>query len=155
MIPSMRPKPILLIVSLLLAVGITGCVYAPPREGPPPHAPAYGYRYPYYYDYYYYPSVPLYFHIYTGYYYYLDHGRWVRTKTLPRQVYLHHNDRVKLRIEDDKPYRWYNQHQKQYRSNSNLRYDKYDDRREREYNQSQYETYHKQPEYYRDGGHHR
>ncbi len=152
---SKRLNPIVLAVVLLALGSMAGCVYAPVREGPPPHAPAYGYRYPYYYDYYYYPSVPLYFHIYTGYYYYHDHGRWVRTKVLPRNIHIQHYDRVKLRIEDDQPYRWYNQHQKQYRSNPRLRYDKYDDRRERDYNHRQYEEYRTKPEYYRDNDRHR
>lgn len=88
--------------------GLAGCV-GPPYGGPPP--PPYP---PYYYDYYYYPHADVYFHIYTGYYWYFDGRVWRRVHRLPPRIYLSPQYRVLLRIPDERPYKYHEDHRRRY-----------------------------------------
>jgi hypothetical protein len=82
--------------------GLTACaVYRPyPRN---PH-----------YNYYYYPDVDVYFHIYTGYYYYVVDHVWVRSRTLPHYIYLSPAQRRTLSIHDAHPYTRNRAHRRQF-----------------------------------------
>lgn len=66
------------------------------------------------YDYYYYPRVSVYFHITSGYYYYRDGATWVRVRTLPSRFLLDSRNRVKVRVNSDKPYISHNAHKERY-----------------------------------------
>ena len=88
--------------------GLAGCVVAP-HPGPPPR----GYP-PHYYDYYYYPYASVYFHIYTGHYYYHDHGRWRRVRRLPPHIRLDRRRRYPLKIREKEPWRRHDEHRRQY-----------------------------------------
>ena len=106
---TLRPigRRIKIAIALGLSVTFAGCVYDPVYYGPP----AYPDYHPNYYDYYYYPSVGVYFHFTSGYYYYRDRDRWVRVKRLPPNIHIDAKDRVKLRIDSDKPYTKYSKAQ--------------------------------------------
>jgi hypothetical protein len=133
---SQKLKGLLVIVS---AVAITGCTVMVRQPGPP--APGYGSAYGYYDDYYYYPSARVYFHIYTGYYYYLSGNRWVRSRVLPRYIRLYSADRHRLTIKDRYPYLRDYEIRKKYRPRSNLRFNERNDIRERELNTRRYQEY--------------
>jgi len=91
-----------------LLPGLSGCA-GPPYEGPPPR------RYPpYYYDYYYYPEVDVYFHIYSGHYWYRDGPYWRRVQRLPPHIHLYPRHRVQLRIPVEPPYERHDEHRRKY-----------------------------------------
>ena len=129
----------LILVAVLVSVA-AGCDYYPRhRPGPPPYGP-------YYNDYYYYPHADVYFHIYTGEYYYRDGGQWRHSRALPPRIYLDPGDRRQLRIDSDRPYA----HDRDRRhvpppANTGPRYkpDRDRDRQERQYNKRRYEEYRK------------
>lgn len=100
-----------IIPGILLAVLFTGCVYDPYYAGPPPHS---HFR-PYYYDYYYYPGVRVYFQFTTGFYFYYDGRIWVRTKILPPHIHIDPHDRVRIRVDSDRPYLKHHEHREKYK----------------------------------------
>jgi hypothetical protein len=96
--------------------GLTACTTVDEHERPiPGRAPSYEPR-PVYsdYDYYFYPNVAVYFQISTGYYFYEDHGRWVRVRQLPPNIHLDSRYRRQLTIRDPYPYTRYAEHARQY-----------------------------------------
>lgn len=101
------------LVSLMLVMGLSACVYDPHYYGPPAHR-YYPYYYPYYYDYYFYPSARVYFQFSTGFYYYYYRDRWIRTKVLPPHIHVNPWERVTIRVDSDKPYLNYREHVKKY-----------------------------------------
>ena len=114
-----------------------GCVYDPVYYGPP----AYPDYHPHYYDYYYYPSVGVYFHFTTGYYYYRDHTHWVRARVLPPHIHLDVHNRVKIHVKSDKPYVKYPEHKRIYTPKPDYKYDEKRSKREREANRLWYQQY--------------
>lgn len=111
--------------SLALGVGAGACTYRNdyPRSG--------WYRYPYaYYDYYYYPGVNVYFHIYTGYYYYYDDGRWLRVRVLPRHIHLNPAHRRRFHIRSSHPYERNQEHRREWERQRELERRRDTERRE-------------------------
>jgi hypothetical protein len=102
-----------LLVSVAGLAGCNGTVYY--RDAPPPHAPAYGYRW-HHYDYFYYPSVGVYFHIPSGYYYYREGRKWHRSRWLPPRIVILPRERVHMRIKDKQPWHHHKEHAARYRS---------------------------------------
>jgi len=97
-----------LLLGVAASVALWGCgpVYydaPPPRPYPP-----------YYYDYYYYPYADVYFHIYTGWYYYRDRGRWVHARRLPSHIHLDGRQRFLLKIPEKEPWRRNEEHRRTY-----------------------------------------
>jgi hypothetical protein len=128
-------------LSFVLAVtlGLVACAPYPPH-GPPPPPP----RPAYYYDYYYYPHADVYFQIYTGEYYYRHGNTWRRSRTLPRNIYLHPRDREHLRIRDKKPYaRDHERRAAERASGHRYNRDPERNRQERQHNRRSYEQYRK------------
>ncbi len=129
------------LMGLLIFSGIpvmfTACVYDPVYYGPPPHV---DFR-PHYYDYYYYPSVRVYFQFTSGFYYYHDHQRWVQTRVLPPHIHIDTRDRVRIRIDSDRPYVKHKEHHRIYKPKPKFQADKKRNLKEREANQQWYETY--------------
>lgn len=129
---------ILLLTGVLAAATLSGCEPYYVHPGPP--HPAYP---PQYYDYYYYPGADVYFHIYTGEYYYRSGDRWHRARTLPKSRYLDPHDRRRLEVREGKPYQQDREHrrtvapapQRRYERNRRL------DQQERERNRKRYEEY--------------
>ncbi|WP_125932033.1 hypothetical protein [Thiosocius teredinicola] len=130
----MRRPISLLFILVGIAVALNACVYAPPHERPPAHR--------YDYDYYYYPDVNVYFHLFSGHYYYRDHDRWLRVKVLPSHIYLDHRVRRPLMIKEPQPYRHHERHRAEYRPPANYRREPKYDRAERDHNRRQFEVYH-------------
>ena len=103
-----KVKYIQIIIILATAViSLSACFYGPPAHH---HRPAYYYPYGYYY----YPSVRIYFHYSTGFFFYLYDGIWIKTRVLPPHIHLSPHYRVHLNIKSDKPYLFHKQHTKQY-----------------------------------------
>jgi len=108
------------------AMLITGCVYDNYDTRPVYHDP-------YEYDYYYYPSVGVYFNLYSGYYYYHDDHYWYRSRRLPPRYRLDPHDRIKFRDKNSRPYQRYDHDRTQYRPSPDYRSDPRRDRSERDY----------------------
>ena len=123
-------------LAALLVVGSTACTHAPRYDEPG------AYRQ----DYYYYPHAGVYFHLHSGHYYYRDGPSWVRVRKLPQHIYLDHRVRRTLVIADAEPYRRYDVHRERYRRPEGLKYDRENDRAERDHNRRQYGEYHKRSE---------
>lgn len=117
-----------------ISPGLAGC-YGPAPYGPPDPWP------PQYYDYYYYPHVDVYFHIYTGWYYYRSGSVWWRVRRLPPHIHLDHRYRRPIVIRDDLPYRRHPQHRKTYPPPRDWRPEPRRDRQERDDNRRQHEEY--------------
>lgn len=92
-------------------VGDSPVMQAPP-PGPPPHAPAYGYRAKH--TYYYYPDAQVYFDTGRDMYFYLDGGSWRMSVSLPNDLRVQLGDHVTIDMDSDKPYLYFDQHQKEY-----------------------------------------
>ena len=107
MIERTRVRLLAAVLASLAPMALPGCVgpayVAAPRRYPP-----------YYYDYYYYPDVGVYFHLYSGWYYYRDHGRWLRVRRLPPHIHLHPQQRYVLRGPEKEPWRHYEEHRRKY-----------------------------------------
>lgn len=82
------------------------------RNGPPPHAPAHGYRAKYSYRYY--PAVQVYFDVSRRVYFYLDDGRWIVSASLPRSIMVRLGDYAEIGMKTDRPYTKFEEHKKQY-----------------------------------------
>ena len=95
------------------------------------------------YDYYYYPNYSVYYHVSTGYYHYYDGRSWIRVRSLPYRYVLHSSDRVRLKINSDRPYLAYNKHRATYTPRPTFRPDKTRDIIERRNNRSRYKNYRK------------
>lgn len=73
------------------------------RKGPPPHAPAHGYRRKC--RYYYYPSAEVYFELGQRRYFWIEGGAWRVGVRLPDYIVVSSADRVVVELDDDVPYR--------------------------------------------------
>ncbi len=103
-------------VRLCLAIAMLGCQsigvvledrsdhsYGPPIEkGPPPWAPAHGYRAKYQYRYY--PSSCVYSDVGRGLYFYMRGDQWEVSATLPVGIHLQEKGYVTLYMDTEKPY---------------------------------------------------
>jgi len=85
---------------------------APPKAGPPPHAPAHGYRANHIYHYY--PSAYVYYEPARSLYFYYENERWEAGVTLPNHIKISIGERVIIRMDNDRPYRKFNAHKKQH-----------------------------------------
>lgn len=108
----MRRFVFLFLCGVLLA-GMTGCgsrvgvvvgdeVNVGKGGGPPPWAPAHGYRAKYRYRYY--PDAAVYLDVGRGLYFYLQNGRWTVAASLPRGITMDLGRYVVLEMDVDKPY---------------------------------------------------
>ena len=74
------------------------------KGGPPPWAPAYGYRAKHKYRYY--PSSRVYHDRERGVYFYYKDGQWGGSVSLPSSIRIDFNDYVTLAMNASKPYEW-------------------------------------------------
>jgi len=80
--------------------------YSPPaKNGPPPWAPAHGYRAKH--RYYYYPSTFVYFDVERKLYFYLEGDSWRAGASLPARISPNPGDHVSLEMDTDKPYEFH------------------------------------------------
>ena len=82
------------------------------KGGPPPHAPAYGYRAKYKYRYY--PASSVYYDMDRSLYFYLEGPNWRISASLPHAIQVGLGDHVVLEMEADKPYIHYDEHKHKY-----------------------------------------
>lgn len=115
------------------APGLTACYGPPPYGRPQPVPPRY--------EYYYYPQADVYFHIYTGWYYYRSDGIWWRSRHLPLNIRLSPRYRRLVVVKEAPPYRRYPQHRESYPPPRNWRPDPRRDREEREHNRRVHQEY--------------
>lgn len=115
----------------LALLGSTACTYVPRYDNPPAYRS----------DYYYYPSVGVYFHLFSGDYYYRDGDHWLRTRVLPPHIVLDHRLRRPLVIKDSEPYRHNATHRERYGPPPGFKRDRRYDRPEREHNDRQHREY--------------
>jgi hypothetical protein len=89
-----------------------GGAYAQKKGGPPPHAPAHGYRAKYQYRYY--PNCNVYHDASRGVYFYLKGDGWAVGASLPTDLLPNLGASVSLDMDTDKPYEHNAEHLKQY-----------------------------------------
>lgn len=77
----------------------------PPEPGPPPWAPAHGYRAKHHY--YYYPASYVYFDTGRKLYFYYSDSRWQVSVSLPTAIHIDVGDYVALDMETDRPYTYH------------------------------------------------
>ena len=82
------------------------------QKGPPPHAPAHGYRAKYRYNYY--PDVNVYLDIDRRLYFYLEGDEWIVSVSLPDRIRFRLGDHVTLEMNTDKPYAKQKEHKVKY-----------------------------------------
>lgn len=82
------------------------------KGGPPPHAPAHGYRAKYTYRYY--PSEHVYLDNGRGVYFYLEADKWRMSVSLPSRLHMQLGDYVTIGMDSDKPYTYFEDHKRKY-----------------------------------------
>jgi len=82
------------------------------KGGPPPHAPAHGYRAKY--NYRYYPSCSVYYDTYRKLYFYLKGPNWQISASLPHAIQVSLGEHVSIVMDTDKPYIHYQEHKRKY-----------------------------------------
>jgi hypothetical protein len=82
------------------------------KGGPPPHAPAHGYRAKYAYRYY--PSSCVYFDTCRKVYFYLERGGWRVSASLPHDIRLALGNYVTVELDTEKPYTRFEEHRRKY-----------------------------------------
>lgn len=82
------------------------------KGGPPPHAPAHGYRAKH--NYHYYPTTQIYFDLSRKVYFYLEGGSWRMTVSLPDSLRVELGDSVTIAMDTDRPYTHHSEHKKKY-----------------------------------------
>ncbi|MFC1895363.1 hypothetical protein ACFL0Q_01705 [Thermodesulfobacteriota bacterium] len=82
------------------------------KGGPPPWAPAHGYRAKHRYRYY--PSSRVYFDDDRGIYFYYRDGDWRLSASLPAYISIDFRDYVTLEMESERPYEYHRDVEKHY-----------------------------------------
>jgi len=82
------------------------------KGGPPPHAPAHGYRAKHIYHYY--PHAQVYFDISRDVYFYMEGDNWRMSASLPGRLHVQLGDYVNIEMDSDKPYTHFKDHKKKY-----------------------------------------
>ena len=82
------------------------------KGGPPPHAPAHGYRAKH--NYRYYPSESVYYDTGRRLYFYLKGSNWEVGVSLPDKLKVNLGDYVTLELATDRPYIYHAEHKKKY-----------------------------------------
>jgi hypothetical protein len=80
--------------------------------GPPPWAPAHGYRAKHKYRYY--PSAQVYYDTDRSTYFYFSNGKWQVSTKLPGQIHMSMGHNVILEMDTNKPYRYHSEVIKRY-----------------------------------------
>jgi hypothetical protein len=88
----------------IVFIGLTG--------GPPPHAPAHGYRAKHKYRYY--PSCSVYYDYGREIYFYIKGDHWEVGVSLPNHLRIGLGDSVSIELDTDKPYIHHVEHVKKY-----------------------------------------
>jgi len=81
-------------------------------HGPPPHAPAWGYRAKH--QYWYYPDAFVYFDVNRNLYFYMEGSNWTRAVALPPYYKARLGGYVIIEMDSDTPYVQFDDHKKEY-----------------------------------------
>jgi len=84
----------------------------PHGKGPPPHAPAHGYREMHRYRYY--PEAQVYYDTGSHIYFFIDNGGWQMGATLPHHFANDLDGYVHIEMDTDKPYQHFDENRRQY-----------------------------------------
>lgn len=90
----------------------SGPIYRAKKGGPPPHAPAHGYRAKHKYRYY--PSSCVYFDVGRKVYFYIEGVSWRASASLPHHIRIRLGNYVNIEMDTDKPYARYEEHKRKY-----------------------------------------
>jgi hypothetical protein len=82
------------------------------KGGPPPHAPAHGYRAKHHYRYY--PSSSVYYDTHRNLYFYLRGDNWRMGVSLPQGLYVDQSAYVSIEMDSGRPYTHYKEHKHKY-----------------------------------------
>lgn len=82
------------------------------KHGPPPHAPAHGYRAKYKYRYY--PDYSVYYDAHDQLYFYLEGSNWRVSASLPHALQVDLGGYVFIETDTDKPFIHYEEHRHKY-----------------------------------------
>jgi len=82
------------------------------KNGPPPHAPAHGYRAKFQYRYY--PDAEVYYDAGRRLYFYFEGNGWRIGASLPSPLQASLGDSVDLELDTDKPFLYHDDHKAQY-----------------------------------------
>ena len=82
------------------------------EKGPPPWAPAHGYRAKHHYNYY--PESHVYFDVGRGLYFYYDGGGWQASVSLPAGISISAGEYITLDMDTDRPYVYHSDVVKRY-----------------------------------------
>ena len=82
------------------------------KGGPPPWAPAHGYRAKH--AYHYYPDASVYFDISRKLYFYLVGDEWKAGVSLPGSLHVQLGDYVTIEMDTDRPYTHHKEHRTKY-----------------------------------------
>lgn len=82
------------------------------QPGPPPWAPAHGYRAKHHY--YYYPDARVYYDAGRKVYFYPVNGDWNMSAALPAGIQINRRDYTVLDMDTDKPYKYHSEVAKNY-----------------------------------------
>ena len=82
------------------------------KGGPPPHAPAHGYRAKHQYRYY--PCCSTYYDAGQGVWFYIKAGGWTIGASIPTDLKAQLGYHVNLSMDTDKPYEYNDEHRKEY-----------------------------------------
>lgn len=82
------------------------------KGGPPPHAPAYGYRAKHQYRYY--PCCSAYYDAGRGVWFYIKTGDWTIGASIPTDIRAQLGYYVNISMDTDTPYEFNDEHRKQY-----------------------------------------
>ena len=83
-------------------------------KGPPPWAPAHGYREKMAREYLYYPTVGVYFDIGRRVYFYRSEGVWRVAPVLPPTIVIEVERGVRMELDTEEPYVYYHEHERKY-----------------------------------------
>ena len=92
--------------------GPSGGGYKHKKGGPPPHAPAHGYRAKHRYRYY--PCCSVYYDRGRRVYFYIEGGHWEVGASLPSRLRVGLGDSVEFELDTDRPYIYHGEHVKKY-----------------------------------------
>jgi len=84
----------------------------PKKGGPPPHAPAHGYRSKYAYRYY--PDCHVYYDAHREVYFHLRGDSWRMSVSLPQDIRLQVSNYVTIEMDTDRPYTRFKEHKRKY-----------------------------------------
>lgn len=92
--------------------GYSGAGHEHKTGGPPPHAPAHGYRAKHHYRYY--PDCSVYFDTERKLYFYIKGDHWEVSVSLPSHLRIRASNSVSIELDTDRPYVYHAEHVKKY-----------------------------------------